>query len=228
MESISSIARTHGLSIVEDACHAINARRLGKAAGAFSSTACFSMHPLKNLNVWGDGGMIVTNDDKIHDKLCLLRNHGLLNRDVCELFAYNSRLDTLQAIVGKHYIRKIDTISKARIDNALYFDTELSTVPQIFVPARDKDTKQVFHIYVVRAQKRDELQQFLINNGIDAKIHYPIPMHLQPAAKEFGYIEGDFPIAEKICKEVISLPVHEFISKQQREYVVRKIKKFYS
>ncbi|MEC8877506.1 MAG: DegT/DnrJ/EryC1/StrS family aminotransferase [Pseudomonadota bacterium] len=228
MESISSIARTHGLSIVEDACHAINARRLGKAAGAFSSTACFSMHPLKNLNVWGDGGMIVTNDDKIHDKLCLLRNHGLLNRDVCELFAYNSRLDTLQAIVGKHYIRKIDTISKARIDNALYFDTELSTVPQIFVPARDKDTKQVFHIYVVRAKKRDELQQFLINNGIDAKIHYPIPMHLQPAAKEFGYIEGDFPIAEKICKEVISLPVHEFISKQQREYVVRKIKKFYS
>ena len=228
MKSISNIAHKYNLSIVEDACHAINAEREGKTAGFFSSTACFSMHPLKNLNVWGDGGMIVTNDKNIYDKLSLLRNHGLRNRDICEIFGYNSRLDTLQAIVGNHYIKKIDHITDSRILNAQFFDRELSKLSQISIPKRIKGNKQVFHIYVIRVKERDELQRFLINNGIDAKIHYPIPMHLQPASKEFGYSKGDFPLAEKICQEALSLPVHEFIFAEQREYILSKIKDFYS
>ena len=228
MKSISNIAHKYNLSIVEDACHAINAEREGKTAGTLSSTACFSMHPLKNLNVWGDGGMIVTNDKNIYDKLSLLRNHGLRNRDICEIFGYNSRLDTLQAIVGNHYIKKIDHITDSRILNAQFFDRELSKLSQISIPKRIKGNKQVFHIYVIRVKERDELQRFLINNGIDAKIHYPIPMHLQPASKEFGYSKGDFPLAEKICQEALSLPVHEFIFAEQREYILSKIKDFYS
>ena len=228
MKSISNIAHKYNLSIVEDACHAINAEREGKTPGFYSSTACFSMHPLKNLNVWGDGGMIVTNDKNIYDKLSLLRNHGLRNRDICEIFGYNSRLDTLQAIVGNHYIKKIDHITDSRILNAQFFDRELSKLSQISIPRRIKGNKQVFHIYVIRVKERDELQRFLINNGIDAKIHYPIPMHLQPASKEFGYSKGDFPLAEKICQEALSLPVHEFISAEQREYILSKIKDFYS
>ena len=228
MVSISEIAKKHDLPVIEDACHAINAKKMGQAAGALGSTACFSMHPLKNLNVWGDGGMIVTNDEKIHDKLVLLRNHGLVNRNVCETFAYNSRLDTIQAIVGNHLIKNIDQITEARIINAKYFDRKLSKISQVSIPRRLKHDRQVFHIYVIRVKERDNLQKFLIKNGIDAKIHYPIPMHLQPAAKIFGYSEGDFPVAETVCNEVISLPVHEFISKEQREFVIQKIEEFYS
>lgn len=228
MQSISSIANKHGLFIVEDACHAINAKREDDTAGTYGDTACFSMHPLKNLNVWGDGGIVTTNSKELHDKLVLLRNHGLRNRDICDVFAYNSRLDTLQAIVGSHYIKKVDHITDMRIRNASFFDKELSALKEITIPKRDKDNKQVFHIYVIRVKERDKLQKFLIENGIDAKIHYPTPMHLQPASKGFGYSVGDFPLTEKICKEVLSLPVHEFISEEQTEFTVSKIKQFYS
>ena len=227
MERIHQIAKKHNLFIVEDACHAINAERNNMRAGALGSTACFSMHPLKNLNVWGDGGMIVTNSKKLHKKLMLLRNHGLIDRDLCEVFAYNSRLDTLQAIVGKHLLKQIDGITKARIGNANYFDKHLSTIKQISVPVRLPKIRQVFHIYVIRVEQRDELQQYLIQQGIDAKVHYPVPMHLQPAAKKYGYMEGDFPLAEAICKSILSLPVHEFISLYQREYIKEKIIDFY-
>ena len=228
MQAISSMAKKHGLFIVEDACHAINAKRGGKTAGAFGDTACFSMHPLKNLNVWGDGGIITTNNKDLHDELVLSRNHGLVSRDVCNVFAYNSRLDTIQAIVGNHYIKKIDHITDMRIRNANFFDKELSTVKEVIIPERHVDNKQDFHLYVIRVKERDKLQKFLTENGIDAKIHYPITMHLQPASKDFGYSEGDFPLTEKICKEILSLPVHEFITEEQTQFTVAKIKEFYS
>ena len=227
-EETIKICKKHNLHLVEDACPATGAEVYNKKCGTFGIVNAFSMHPLKNLNVWGDGGMIVTNDKNIYDKLSLLRNHGLRNRDICEIYGYNSRLDTLQAIVGNHYIKKIDHITDSRILNAQFFDRELSKLSQISIPKRTKSNKQVFHIYVIRVKERDELQRFLINNGIDAKIHYPIPMHLQPASKEFGYSKGDFPLAEKICQEALSLPVHEFISAEQREYILSKIKDFYS
>lgn len=228
MESIREIADRHNLSIVEDACHAINAKRDDKTAGTIGDAACFSMHPLKNLNVWGDGGIIVTNNKELHDKLVLLRNHGLRDRDICDVFAYNSRLDTLQAIVGNHYIKKIDHITDMRISNSFFYDRELSGVLEIEIPSRSSNVKQVFHLYCIRVSRRDDLQKFLIENGIDAKVHYPTPMHLQPAAKDFGYASGDFPITENLCKEVMSLPVHEFITKEQMEFTVKKIKEFYS
>ena len=227
MEEIRRIADKHNLLIVEDACHAINAERDNLKAGEIGDMACYSMHPLKNLNVWGDGGILVTNSEKHYKKLALLRNHGLKSRDVCEVFAYNSRLDTLQAIVGLHLFKRIDFITNKRIENAFYFDKLLSDISEIELPKRIINAKQVFHIYVVKAKNRDKLQSFLIKNNIDAKIHYPIPMHLQPAAKKFNYKEGDFPIAENTCKNVISLPVHEYISKTECEYVASKIREFY-
>ena len=171
MDSIRDIAVRHNLSIVEDACHAINAKRNNKTAGSIGNIACFSMHPLKNLNVWGDGGIIVTNSKELHDKLVLLRNHGLRDRDICDVFAYNSRLDTLQAIVGNHYIKKIDHITDMRISNASYYDKQLSGFPQIIIPSRFKSNKQVFHLYCIRVDRRDDLQKYLISNGIDAKVH---------------------------------------------------------
>ena len=228
MRQISKIAKKYRIAIVEDACHAINAEKEGYKAGYFSDTACFSLHPLKNINVWGDGGFIATNSKKIYQKLILLRNHGLQSRDVCKIFAGNSRLDTLQAIVGLNIIKKINFITNSRISNSNFFDKELSDIPELNIPIRAKNVKQVFHIYVIRAKKRNQLKKYLSSNGIDAKIHYPIPMHLQPAAKFLKYKKGDFPITENICKSVISLPVHEFITKSQRAFVVKKIKEFYT
>ena len=227
MDALTEVASANSLPIVEDACHGIKATYKGKALGSFGLTGCFSMHPLKNLNVWGDGGVIVTDDEALNSKLCLIRNHGLSNRAECAIFAYNSRLDTLQAIIATHLLDKIDAITDSRRSNSYFFDEQLATVPGITVPKRHPDKRHVFHIYVIRAERRDALQAFLIEQGIDAKVHYPIPMHLQPAAEEFGHQRGDFPMAEAICDSVISLPVHEFITREQQETVVDRIREFY-
>lgn len=228
MDRIMAIADRHGLAVIEDSCHGIRAYYREKAAGTFGLTGCFSLHPLKNLNVWGDGGYIVTDSQQMHDKLVLLRNHGLVSRDECVVFAYNSRLDSLQAIVANHLLRKIDQITGARIANAARYDAGLRGIPQVTVPARPAQARQVYHIYVVRAERRSELQQYLVGRGIDAKVHYPIPMHLQPAAKPYGYKRGDFPVAEAVCDSVISFPVHEFIEPRQVDYTVGCVKDFYA
>lgn len=227
MDQIMAIAEKHRLKVIEDSCHAINGKYKGKSPGTFGEAGCFSMHPLKNINVWGDGGFIITNNKEIHDKLVLLRNHGLINRDECVMYAYNSRLDSIQAIVANHLLQKIDLITNVRIDNAHFFDQNLAEISQISIPTRDPDSKIVFHIYVIKAERREELKTFLVENGIDAKVHYPLPMHLQPASKIYGYKKGDFPVAEETCDSVISLPVHEFITRPQQKYIVEKIKEFY-
>lgn len=228
MIQIKSIAKKNDLYVVEDACHAILAERHGTFAGRLGDTGCFSLHPLKNLNVWGDGGYLVTDSDEIHERMVLLRNHGLVGRDECAMFAYNSRLDTLQAVVANHLLNKLPEITESRIEHATYFDEQLSVIEEITIPPRPDGVRQVYHLYVVRAQRRDELQQFLQSQGIDAKIHYPVPMHLQPAARDYEYVVGDFPLAEEVCRSVISLPVHEFITQKQQEFVVSKIKAFYA
>lgn len=228
MDEIGILAGKHRLFVVEDACHAIKATLDGRPAGSFGDAGCFSMHPLKNLNVWGDGGVIVTNSDVLAGRLRLLRNHGLINRDECATFAYNSRLDTIQAVVASHLLQRIDHVTDSRIANATRLDRELATVPQVRIPPRDPRIKQVFHIYSIECDRRDELQRFLIAKGVDAKVHYPIPMHLQPAAQEYGYKAGDFPRAEAICRSVLSLPVHEFITPGQCEQMVGLVREFYS
>ena len=228
MIHIKSIAEKNNLHVVEDACHAILAKRHGIFAGRFGDTGCFSLHPLKNLNVWGDGGYLVTDSDEIYERMVLLRNHGLVGRDECAMFAYNSRLDTLQAVVANHLLNKLPEITGSRIEHAAYFDEQLSAIEEITIPPRPDGVRQVYHLYVVRAQRRDELQQFLQSQGIDAKVHYPVPMHLQPAARDYGHVVGDFPLAEEVCRSVISLPVHEFITQKQQEFVVSKIRAFYA
>ena len=227
MDAIEVIAQKHELAIVGDACHAINATYKGRTAGSLGKLACFSFHPLKNLNVWGDGGIITTNSDELADKLRLMRNHGLAGRDECHMFAYNSRLDTIQAVVARHLLGKINHITRSRIAHADYFDQELCSIEQIIIPKRDTDIHQVYHIYSICCQRRCELQKYLIENGVDAKVHYPVPMHLQPAADYLGHKKGDFPIAENTADTTISLPVHEFITRDQQDHVIRLMKAFY-
>ena len=227
MDPITAIAARRGLAVVEDACHAIKAIYRGRPAGSLGTVGCFSFHPLKNLNVWGDGGIITTSSEKLEGVLRLLRNHGLSSRDQCELFGHNSRLDTIQAVVARHLLQKIDHITESRIAHSAYFDEQLRAIPQVKVPEREAWIKQVYHLYIVRCERRDELQKFLIDRGIDAKVHYPIPMHLQPAAKALGHGPGDFPVCEATVRSVLSLPVHEFITREQQDYVVDSIRKFF-
>jgi dTDP-4-amino-4,6-dideoxygalactose transaminase len=227
MDPLLEIAAGHGLAVVEDACHAIQATYKGRRAGSLGTIGCFSLHPLKNLNVWGDGGLATTNSDDLAGRLRLLRNHGLVGRDECAVFAYNSRLDTIQAVVARHLLSKLDHITEARRAHAAYYDEALGAIPQVWVPPREAEYGQVFHLYIVRCPKRDELQRHLVASGVDAKVHYPIPMHLQPAARELGYRRGDFPICESVATEVLSLPVHEFITREQQDRVVSLIAGFY-
>ncbi len=227
MDAIEAIARKHGLAVVGDACHAIKATYKGRPAGSLGTIACFSFHPLKNLNVWGDGGIITTNSDELADKLCLLRNHGLAGRDECRIFSYNSRLDTIQAVIARHMLGKIDHITESRVAHAAYFDQQLRQIAQVAVPKREAEIYQVYHLYMVRCERRDELQRYLVAHDIDAKVHYPIPMHLQPAAEYLGHKHGDFPVAEAIAASALSLPVHEFITREQQDRIIGLIKAFY-
>ncbi|MDC2995141.1 DegT/DnrJ/EryC1/StrS family aminotransferase [Prochlorococcus sp. AH-736-F09] len=229
MHRINSIAKKYSLFVIEDACHALQAELDNKRCGSLGDIGCFSFHPLKNLNVWGDGGIVTTNNKSISDKLKLIRNHGLVDRNTCMEFSYNSRLDTIQAVVAKHLIENnLETITKKRIENAHYFDSLLSKIPQIKTLERKKFYKEVFHLYVFTVERREELALFLQKKEIDAKIHYPIPMHLQPAAKKYNFNNKDFPIAQKLAQQTISLPVHEFITTEQIEFVVNTIKDFFN
>ena len=229
MKEISRIAKKYHLHIVEDACHAILAHDdKKKFAGNFGTTGCFSMHPLKNLNVWGDGGIIATNDKKIYDKLRLMRNHGLINRDNCKLYGYNSRLDTIQAAVAIEMIKKIDVITASRIKNARYLNQKLSTIKEVELINERKNYKSVYHLYQFYCKNRDKLNNYLRQNKIDSKIHYPKPLHLHDAAKKFNYYKGQFKNAETLAKKVISIPVHEFITKKQLDFIIKKIMEFYN
>ena len=229
MAALQQLAQQHSLKIVEDACHALKATYHGQAAGRLGWTGCFSLHPLKNLNVWGDGGFIVTDDEPARDRLMLLRNHGLLNRDACAEWAYNSRLDTLQAIVANHLLEhKFDHITSSRQANGAFLDRALADVQEVRIPTRSSERTHVFHLYCILVERRDELLAYLQEQGVDAKVHYPTPMHLQPAAASSGYGPGDFPVAEAACASVLSLPVHEFVESQSLQEMVDLVKQFYA
>ena len=228
MKKILTVAKKYKLHVVEDACHAIMAHDdKKKYAGNFGITGCFSMHPLKNLNVWGDGGIVTTNNKKIYDKIRLMRNHGLISRNDCKIYGYNSRLDTIQAAVGLEMIKKINLITKSRIKNAKYLNDQLKDIKEITLIKEKTGYKSVYHLYQFFCKNRDGLDVYLRKNKIDSKVHYPKPLHLHHAAKKFNYKNGQFEIAEKLANRVISIPVHEFIKKKELDYMISKIKKFY-
>jgi dTDP-4-amino-4,6-dideoxygalactose transaminase len=229
MDRIMAIARRHGLPVVEDACQAISASLNGQCAGTFGVSGAFSLHPLKNLNVWGDAGMIITNSEAFRDRLVLLRNHGLKNRDEVEIFGYNSRFDSIQAVVGSHLIKDIDWITETRIKWAQKLDAALAELaPLVTVPKRRLNKRYVHHLYMFMARERDNLLNHLMENHIEAKIHYPIPLHLQCFAVNLGYREGDFPVIETQAKSSITLPVHQHLKEEQVDYMITKIKEFYN
>ncbi len=227
MEKLTKIAKKHNLVIVEDACQSILASQKKKIAGSWGSTGCFSLHPLKNLNVWSDGGVIVTNNKKVYKKLKLLRNHGMKNRDEIEILGYNSRLDTIQAVVGNWLIPKTKEIVKKRIQNARYYDNEFKKIKGLRIPPRPSEMKLVFHLYIIFAQKRNKLLEYCLKKNIEAKIHYPIPLYKQKALKNLCYNKNDFPVTNSHSKNIISFPVDQHLSKNQLDYVIKTVRDFY-
>jgi len=228
MDKIYSIAKKFKLNVIQDSAHIIGAKFKKKHLVNFGEACTYSMHPLKNLNVWGDGGFIVTNKKPLAKKLYLIRNHGLKNRNQVEIFGFNSRLDTIQAAVANYKMKnKLDNITAKRIKNAKMLDKLLSKNINVITVKRLKHLKEVFHLYHINVKKRDQLQKYLIKNNIDAKVHYPIPVHLQKAAKYLKHKKGDFPISEKLANTSLSLPVHEFIDERHVKYMVNTINKFY-
>ena len=227
LDKIHSLAKKKKIKLIQDACHCIDAKFKNNSIVKYSDACTFSLHPLKNLNVWGDGGFILTNDKSLAKKLYIIRNHGLVDRNNCEIFAYNSRLDSIQAAIANYKIKnKLNTITNKRISNAKLLDKLLKPIHQVKIPERKKYLKEVFHLYQINVEDRDRLINFLIKKSIDAKVHYPIPIHLQKAAKRLKYKKGDFPIAEKMANTSISLPVHEFINQDQIKYIAQSIKNF--
>ena len=228
MNSIMKIAEKYNLPVIEDACQSILGEIDNKKAGTWGNAGAFSLHPLKNLNVWSDGGLIICESDELAEKLRLLRNHGLVDRDSVEILGCNSRLDTFQAVVGNWLIPQTHSIADQRIKNANYFDEGLSKIKSITIPPRPENYKIVYHLYIVFAENRDGLLEYCIKNGIEAKVHYPVPIYRQPALKFLNHSTGDFPITDSHAKKIISFPCDQHLEKSQLDYIIKTVSNFYS
>lgn len=228
MAPIVEIAQRLGLAIVEDACQSVLASDGGCPVGSLGDAAGISMHPLKNLNVWGDGGVVLTRSEETYEKLRLLRNHGLATRDEVSIFGQNSRLHSLQAVVANRLLDELEWITDRRISIASAYDEAFSDLAEfIHTPSVRPGVKHVYHLYMIRVDRRDELLKFLIDNGVEAKIHYPIPVHLQEAAGYLGYQEGDFPVSEEVCQTILSLPLHQHLTPDEVQYTIDQVLRFY-
>ena len=186
MPPVMEFAKRHGLEVVEDGCQSLMATLDGVPVGTFGAAAGFSMHPLKVINVWGDAGIVVTNDDEMDRKCRLLRNHGLKNRDEMECLGYNSRLDSVQAVVGKWIVKRVHGIVDQRAKNAAYYDAGLKDVAGIRLPVRNPRVRHVYLLYMFFAERRDELHKYLCDRGVEAKIHYPIPLYPATGLEALG------------------------------------------
>lgn len=227
MPQIAEIAERHRLVVVEDACQATAASIGRRPVGSWGAAAAFSLHPLKNLNVWGDGGVVLTRSAELAERLRLYRNHGLVGRDEAATWGVNSRLDALQAVVGNRLIGDVPAITERRIANARRYDAALADVDGVRVPVRRPGVRHVYHLYMLRVDRRDELLAFLNEAGVEARVHYPIPVHLQAAARDLGYGEGDFPRAERDARCVITLPAHPYLEPDEVDYAIDRVRAFY-
>jgi dTDP-4-amino-4,6-dideoxygalactose transaminase len=225
MNEINAIAQRYCLYVVEDAAQAIGARYQGRCVGGLGIAAGFSLHPLKNLSVYGDGGLITTNDDDLASKLRILRNHGLRNRDECEVWGFNSRLDTLQAAFAEIKLARLESWNSRCREIAEIYRSNLNAYVQ--VPIEREWEECVYHNFVIRTDSRDQLMEYMKRNGVDTRVHYPIPIHLQDAAKDLGYRVGDFPRAERYAKTMVSLPIYPELQDDEIDYVLTILRSFF-
>lgn len=226
MDEICDIADKNGLVVIEDSAQSIGSTYKGRASGAYGLAGCFSTHPLKNLNACGDGGFITTNNIQLANEIKLMRNHGLIDRNKVEKFGFVSRMDALQAAILRYRLGKLDNVISRRRLNAERYISNLNVEGVVF-PIETKEYFNTYHTFVVRAKNRDKLASWLLEKGIQTAIHYPIPIHLQPAAQKLGYYHGDFPAVERQAGEILSLPIHQYLKSDQIDCVIESISKFY-
>ena len=230
METITAVAKRHKLAVIEDACQAIGAKRHGKMSGSMGETGCFSFFPSKNLGGFGDGGLITTNVDGLHDAMAMLRVHGSRVRYLHELIGINSRLDALQAAVLQVKLKHLDQWAQGRRRNATRYEQlfkDANIRDHVTLPITAKGNEHVFNQYTVRARKRDQLRAYLKDHGIGTEIYYPVPMHLQTCYRDLGYHKGSFPVSEQAAEEVLSLPIYAELTDTQLCHVVETIAAFY-
>ena len=225
MDPIIRLAEKYNLRIIEDAAQAHGAEYKGKKVGSIGDVSCFSFYPGKNLGAYGDAGMVVTNNEEIAEKIKLLRNHGRITKKYeHETEGYSSRLDNLQAAILRVKLKYLDKWNDMRRSNAKKYNELLSNIDGIITPYEADYAKHVYHLYVIRTENRDKLRVELKSKGVATGIHYPIPLHLQPAYSYLGYKRGDFPITETVSQEILSLPMFAELNDRQIEEVVELIK----
>jgi len=226
MDPILEIARRHGLKVIEDACQSHGARCNGRRAGSLGDAAAFSFYPGKNLGAYGDGGAVTTSDAALAERIRAMRNYGSIRKYYHDTLGENSRLDTLQAAVLGVKLKVLDEGNAARRDAAARYTEQLASVGDLITPAVRKGSEHVFHLYVIQTGRRDDLQRYLLEQGVECLIHYPVPVHLQRAYDSNHWNAGDFPLTGKLATRILSLPVFPGITEAQQRYVTDLIKKF--
>jgi len=226
MDKICFIGKKYGIPIIEDSAQSIMSKFNDKPSGSWGDIGCFSTHPLKNLNALGDGGFLTTNNISIFEKAKIYRNHGLINRNKVRRFAYLSRMDNLQAAILNFRIKSLENIIKKRRRNVEHYLSKLD-LNKVYFPLEKKEEFNTYHTFVIQIDKRDELKKYLYLKGIGTSIHYPIPIHLQPAAKMLGYKKGSFINTERQSKKILTLPINQFLKKKEIFYICKKINEFF-
>ena len=231
MERLMPLAERHGFAVLEDACQAIGARRkvggVWRTAGELGTASGFSFFPTKNLGGWGDGGMVVTSDQRMADRVRSLRMHGGTRTYYHDEVGTNSRLDALQAAVLLAKLPHLGAWSAARRANAAGYDAALAGLDGVRTPATDPANEHIFHQYVIAAERRDALQEHLQTAGVGTAVYYPLPLHQQRCFAYLGYTAGAFPVSEAAARSVLALPIYPEVTEEQRAYVVRSIRSFY-
>jgi dTDP-4-amino-4,6-dideoxygalactose transaminase len=228
MAPLMAIAKRHRLRVVEDCAQAVSAEYDGQRVGSFGDLGCFSLHPLKTLSACGDGGVITTGDRTLEARLRELRNIGLRSREECVVWSGNSRLDTLQAALLLVKLPHLQEWTEERRGHAAAYRRHLAGIPGVRVPVDRPNDRAVYHTFVIEAERRDGLRAFLTERLIGTQIHYPVPIHLQAAARELGYSAGSFPIAEAQATRILSLPVYPELTPDDVVRVAASIREFYA
>ena len=224
MDELAKIAKEHGLNIIEDNAQAFGADYKGKKTGSIGDIGCLSFFPSKNLGAYGDGGMVVTDNAKLAEKMRMLRAHGWKKKYFPEILGYNSRLDALQAAILRVKLPHLDKWNEGRRKVAHIYSEALAGTPNLQIPFEAPNRTHVYHLYILQVPNRDELQEKLKESGIGTSVYYPQPLHLAEPCRELGHKEGDFPVAEKASLETIAIPVYPEMSDEQIAYVLEIVK----
>ena len=225
MEGILKIGERHGVPVVEDAAQSVGTVYHGRRTGSMGYAGCFSLHPLKNLHAVGDGGVITTNDKRLYHWLLRARNHGLRTRDEVEFWSTNSRLDTVQAAILNVMLDRLEEWIAERREIAAEFCSSLAEC--VGVPREAPGCCHTYQTFVIHAERRDALLEHLRRRGIDAKVHYPIPIPMQEAARVLGHRPEDFPVTRWLADRIVSLPLYPEMSPEQRSAVIDGVRSFY-